>query len=583
MMEEVSISGEEAEGFDLYDGKPSGERWAPVGASELDDEAAFESIHDANCYYPCESPRTRELEEQLDVVNSSLIALTSHFAQVQFRLRQIVDAPVQDKDVLLKDLEQFAFRGIPEVKGPQYFRKDERDNDGDRSEEYLSQQREKQKELIQQLKQQLEDLEKYAYETGEAGLPQSVLLERQKLLIDELKGKLNLNVDDIAALSPDDLKKEVEEAVGELINPLKVKEQLVNQLKTQISDLERFVEFLQGEAGPDEAASNTTHPKCTCHSRVHTESCAITQRAKKARSWQTRQQALNGQEDKIREKTLNIMRKAAVLMQIFAVSQFGCGQEVFHKNTMKKNMKVNHWGDLRARLEVAVAQVSEIMMEAAESQSGGESEDYASDSEGAPVVMCNARITSAVRKKLAMTIKELMEHGLTQNNQNMSLVPLIGCFPVRGPAVKEKPLHAWELILAYYDLKNGESYNSTPARRLSQSFNLELVGGVAVSNKQQLLSTVGNIISSHTRYKRSYDSHFKAFVCAGLNSKKLVYWLRLILHCQPIIEAYYQPWSYVCKTGFEDTLQTLEKLKDFEFELPVDLAVRQFQNIKDAF
>lgn len=47
----------------------------------------------------------------------------------------------------------------------------------------MSQQREKQKELIKQLKQQLEDLEKYAYETGEAGLPQSVLLERQKLLI----------------------------------------------------------------------------------------------------------------------------------------------------------------------------------------------------------------------------------------------------------------------------------------------------------------------------------------------------------------------------------------------------------------
>lgn len=66
----------------------------------------------------------------------------------------------------------------------------------------------------------------------------------------------------------------------------------------------------------------------------------------------------------------------------------------------------------------------------------------------------------------------------------MSLVPLIGCFPVRGPVVKEKSFHAWELILAYYDLKNGETYNATPARRLSQSFNLELVGGVAVSNKQ---------------------------------------------------------------------------------------------------
>lgn len=41
----------------------------------------------------------------------------------------------------------------------------------------------KQQELIQQLKQQLEDLERYAYETGEAGLPQNLVVERQKVII----------------------------------------------------------------------------------------------------------------------------------------------------------------------------------------------------------------------------------------------------------------------------------------------------------------------------------------------------------------------------------------------------------------
>ena len=47
-----------------------------------------------------------------------------------------------------------------------------------------------------------------------------------------------------------------------------------------------------------------------------------------------------------------------------------------------------------------------------------------------------------------------------------------------------KHMHAWELILKYYELKNGERYNSTPARKLSQSFNLDIVGGTAISNKQ---------------------------------------------------------------------------------------------------
>jgi hypothetical protein len=35
--------------------------------------------------------------------------------------------------------------------------------------------------------------------------------------------------------------------------------------------------------------------------------------------------------------------------------------------------------------------------------------------------------------------------------------------------------------------------------------------------------------------------------------------------------------------GFEDCFQSLDRLTQFKFDLPVDLAVRQFQNIKDAF
>lgn len=49
----------------------------------------------------------------------------------------------------------------------------------------MAMQRTKQRELISQLKSQLEDLEKYAYETGDADLPQSVILERQNIIISE--------------------------------------------------------------------------------------------------------------------------------------------------------------------------------------------------------------------------------------------------------------------------------------------------------------------------------------------------------------------------------------------------------------
>ncbi|KAJ9582666.1 hypothetical protein L9F63_022987, partial [Diploptera punctata] len=538
----------EIEDLVFYDGKPAGERWAPLGANDLDDEQT--SYIQCNRSNLTEADRLRDLEEQQELLNSSLIALTTHFAQVQFRLRQIVDAPPSEKESLLKDFWK-------------HLHLEEYLSDGEDLEEKMLAQRAKQKELISQLKTQLEDLEKYAYETGEAGLPQSVVMERQRVVEYQLKGKLNLNVDDMDKLTVDDLRSQVDYAISQLVNPLKMKEHLVTQLKTQISDLERFIEFLQGEGTSEKSTKNK---ECTCNCPVHGGLSSL-----------ARRKMQNKKDDEIRAETINIMKKAATLLQIFAVAQFGCGSEHFKKNSMKKTMKVNHWGDLRASLELAV----EYVIELASNPESPLDSDYTSDSEDAPVVMCNVKLTSAVRKQLALSIRDLMQHGLMPIGQSVSVVPFIGCFPhMNGSG---KGMHAWELILKYYELKNGERYNSTPARKLSQSFNLDIVGGTAISNKQNLLSVIGNIITTHMKYKRSYDSHFKAFICAALNSKKLVSWLQLILRCHTLLELYYQSWSYVTKTGFEDSLHSLEKLSQFKFELPVDLAVRQFQNIKDAF
>ena len=46
---------------------------------------------------------------------------------------------------------------------------------------------------------------------------------------------------------PEDLRTAVDQAIGRIVNPAKVKEKLVDQLKTQITDLERFIDFLQGK------------------------------------------------------------------------------------------------------------------------------------------------------------------------------------------------------------------------------------------------------------------------------------------------------------------------------------------------
>jgi hypothetical protein len=38
--------------------------------------------------------------------------------------------------------------------------------------------------------------------------------------------------------------------------------------------------------------------------------------------------------------------------------------------------------------------------------------DYTSDTEDAPVVLCNEELTTAVRKELAISLRDLIQHGL---------------------------------------------------------------------------------------------------------------------------------------------------------------------------
>ncbi|KAF5276698.1 hypothetical protein FQA39_LY06502 [Lamprigera yunnana] len=531
----------------ICDEEPTGERWDPLGAPNDNDKEISKTYNFSEkdrcecsyCMYTVE--KLKHLEDEQETLNSSLFALTTHFAQVQFRLRQIVDAPRSDKQSLLKALEDFAFRGIPDI-GLVKEKMDEAS-----LAETVRLRRVQQQQLIKQLKSQLSELERYAFETGEAGVPQDVVLESQRVILNELKVRMNLELDEqkYYQLTPADVKQQVDVALGQLVTPLRMKEHLVAQLKTQVADLERFISYLQ--------ADNKTSSKCSCGCARHSI-------------------------QKPHKSTTGMVQRTAALLQMFAMLQLGCGSSQFKKNNLKMT-KCNHWGDLRAKMELAIVKVVELVKSSKESKS--DQGDYSSDNESS-IVVYNVQVTTAVRKYLATSIRDLMQHGATNEIQSHSLVPFIGCLS-RKFKVCDPPIHAWEIILHYYHLKNGESFNSTPARKLSQSFNLDIAGASATSNKQNMLTVIGNIIATHSLYKRSFDSHFKAFISAGLNANKLVTWLSLIFQCRNLIDMHYHPWSYVMKTGFTDGLQSLEALMGLQFDLPVDLAIRQFQNIKDVF
>lgn len=170
--------------------------------------------------------------------------------------------------------------------------------------------------------------------------------------------------------------------------------------------------------------------------------------------------------------------------------------------------------------------------------------------QGDSIDILRKELTMAVRKNFSTTLARLIQHGLEVQSVNDSIannlmVPFMRCLHPIGVSNLQKEtntkispntsyfedncgeyedsmrtnypmMHAWQLITEYYHLKRGDEYNNTPARKLSQSFNLDIVDSSYITVKQNLLASVGAIMATHRPYKRSPNALFKAFVCAGL-------------------------------------------------------------------
>ncbi|KAM9746561.1 LOW QUALITY PROTEIN: RUN domain-containing protein 1 [Menidia menidia] len=559
----------------------AGERWAPVGAvASPEDEPGCGGRSPATEEEM--AARLKKLEEEQDSLNSSLLALTSHFAQVQFRLKQIVHAQSEEKERMLAELEDFAFRGCPHVVGCRAQDATQLENSSEREKrERLEAQREKQKDLIFQLKTQLDDLERFAYQEGSYdSLPQSVVMERQKVIIDELIKKLDVNLnEDIGNLSPEELRQRVDSAIAQIVNPGRVKEQLVEQLKTQIRDLEMFINFIQDEVGNPLLSGGGPGPPPPAT-------------AGSARTAGVKKRVDPEQAQRIRQTGLQLIQKALAVLQIFAASQFGCAAGRVPPPSVwpgGAGGAPGDYGPLLQRLEVAVETVR--VLGSRRHPSAEHVVSYSGPPAGGGGAGAGGRdaLTVAVRRELAAALRELLSHGLVRPSQAVSLVLApISCLLPYPPA--PQAMHPWELFVKYYHSKNGRAFAESPARQLSHSFGLPVGAGAgggggpaAVTPKQSLLWAVHHVLTEHGRYKRGPDSEFKALVCMALNEQRLVSWLNLLCKAGSLIHPHYQAWSYMAQTGFEGALRILGRISHLRFNLPSDLAVRQLKNIKDAF
>lgn len=78
------------------------------------------------------------------------------------------------------------------------------------------------------------------------------MVEKQKIILEELKQKMNLNFAfnelDLPQLSPDELRTQVDSAFGEFLSPLKMQFELITQLKTQVEFLATFLRNIPNSA-----------------------------------------------------------------------------------------------------------------------------------------------------------------------------------------------------------------------------------------------------------------------------------------------------------------------------------------------
>ncbi|CAB3400859.1 unnamed protein product [Caenorhabditis bovis] len=473
--------------------------------------------------------RVQQLEEEQERLNNSLFSLSSHFAQVQFRIKQMNEANPEDRERMLKELQEFAFKGCADMHELKRMR-----SESEGGSDVLEKQRERQNELLKQLREQVEDLERIAYENGEGNMPSTLILQKQKAVLDKLREKVELNLD-MDKMSQAEIQKHVDEALKQMLNPFKEQEQLVDQLQTQIIDLERFVNFLQKESS--ESSSQSTPVRSFGSSLI-------------------------------------AAAKPKQVNSIFGL--MGCSAGRFQKNQLKASLKGNHYGDERAHLQLAVDATQQVLekytllsvdnsVKEEPCEIEVENDDVFERSE--------EEVVSVVRKQLCPALKALLEHGMLQETVVNRRIPGFGCFigkPENNNFDKPTKLgHIWDVIMFFYTIKSGIDTTDAPVRKLSQSFKLESVGGKSITSKQILLTTIENIVSTHAKLRRSKDAHWKAFVSAAMNEKKLPAWLRIIFRTRQVVEMCYNSWSYVARTGCEELYTFLEGLHKYNVHLPI--------------
>lgn len=551
------------------------------------------------------------MESEEEVRDNTLIALTTHFAKVQFRLKQIVSADAQHKEGLLRELEEFAFQGCP---GSMTYDTAAAGENGS-----TEAQQQRRSDLMEKLKDQLRDLEECARtvekeEEGGTGGQGSDLAHKQHLIIEELRRRFDLQFGDLESMSTEEVKEEVSKAV----KGIQSKKDLVSQLTTQVSDLHRYIAYLQEDPGRSQtrtvarpgplrpslsstSAAQSTQPKHVSFADEREEdSCSssggghqfqplhTTMVASRASadagvllgdmsdsggvqcSVDTNEIAWMGTSDSTPlyqckapddlRLSLLVMRKTLTVMQLLTLWQCGGSFQCLPRYVADGHRKRYH-SALRS-LEVAVDRIAILTTSLA---------DQALTASMA--VALETELHEEVSMSLADSLRVLLEHGLINGGGGAG--PGKGCVSVWGSwgrvaVVDEKECGAWKVFQFYYGLKNGKDYSTKPDQLLSSSFSLPIATSSSI--KKTLLSAIYRVENMYVNCRNtSKDTKFRALVCEGFNLCHLAEWFRIVATHPTVAEELYTSSSFLASTGFRPAIACLENLKDNPPCQPVEL------------
>ncbi|XP_065197428.1 RUN domain-containing protein 1-like [Sycon ciliatum] len=540
--------------------------------------------------------RIQQLQDEHAELTRSLLSLTTHFAQVQFRLKQIVAADPDDREKMLMSLEEVASHGCPDVRTREESSNllqllSEKDY-----EERLRDQKATQQHLIQQLQFQLDELERHSMDSQQRANDLQTqfdpeLAERQRALIDGLKSKLNINIDIMEAMSVDEVRQSVDSVVHEVTRPARSKEQQIRILASQVEDLERYVAFLKENSGlpvgnHEVVRTEPTRSKPAARTkgkatrnegvgqldRKHVP-CALVEEDEdedeEAVDGATEETLLRDRNHQKREylndKGQTILRNAAVSsIQWFA--RFLCGIGLAQRgDELRKEA-------CRALCQKVKQAVDDILtLVASEVNSSPEDDVLAHPAIRTPPI----ELVKLARLRLGSSLMDVFHYGLIEPLVGTGLVPgwhTLSCTVVPSETVNIPPRnrhHVWQVFEQFYALKKGHEYNSTPARTLSSAFNMPLEGGVAVTPRQRLFDCMMNIQRTHETAYKSPDVKFRSLVCAGMNHGLLAAWCNMVATSDEVTQRNYQPWACI-RTSLKSVVKDLERLSSLTFNLSIE-------------